>query len=399
MKKPVDQIFQQETDRIKKSGLYRSLKKIGGPICNVVFIDGQEMILLSSNNYLGLANHPKLKQAAISALNKYGTSAGSSRLIAGNMEIHEKLEKKIAKFKECKSAIIFSSGYMANIGVITSLAGKGDLILSDELNHASIVDGCRLSGAEIKVYSNKDTNEIEAVLSQCSGKTALGKYKKKFIITDGVFSMNGHIAPLSRILELAEVYNAFVIVDDAHATGVLGEKGKGTAKYYGLNNDRIIQIGTFSKALGSLGGYAAGSEVIIDYIRNKSRSFIYSTALPPSVCAASIAAIDLLENDLHLKKRLWNNVESFRNKLEKFGFNTMQSQTQIIPILIGDTNLTMKFAKSLFIKGIYAPGVRPPTVPDNTSRIRVSLMASHTDMQINKALTVLENEGKKLSII
>lgn len=395
----VDEAIQPEIERLKRLGLHRSLRKVVGPIDTTVSIDGKEVILLSSNNYLGLATHPELKEAAASALREYGTGACASRLISGNMEIHEELEKRVARFKGCQSAIVFSTGYMANIGLITSVASKGDLIISDELNHASIIDGCRLSKAETKVYPHKDVEKLKEILSQGNSSSPEGGYKKMIIITDGVFSMDGDIAPLPEIIEAAKEYNAIVILDDAHATGVLGENGRGTPEYFGLEDENLIQVGTLSKALGSLGGYVAGLEVIIEHLRNNARSFIYSTALPPSVCAASIAAIDILEGEPWIRKRLWENVARFRKGLIDLGYNTVRSQAQMVPIVIGDTHLTMEFAKAIFEKGIYAPGIRPPTVPEGNSRIRATLMASHTDEQIDKALSAFESEGRRIGII
>jgi len=395
----IDQFLKQELERLKTSGLYRDMKRITGHIDTTVSIDGKEVILLSSNNYLGLAFHPKLKEAAASALREYGTGACASRLISGNMEIHEELENKTAKFKGCQSAIVFPTGYMANIGVITSLAGNGDLILSDELNHASIIDGCKLSGAEVRVYPHKNIEKLKEILSQGNASSSKGSYKRMLIVTDGVFSMDGDITPLPEILDVAREEDALVILDDAHATGVLGENGKGTAEHFGLTDENLIHMGTFSKALGSMGGYIAGSKVIIEYLRNNARPFIYSTALPPSVCASSIAAIDILEKEPSIRTRLWRNIARFRKGLTNLGYNTMESQTQIIPILIGDASLTMKFATAIFQKGVYAPGIRPPTVPEGKSRIRTSLMASHTDEQIDKVLAVFESEGRRLHII
>lgn len=394
----MDQFFEQEIERLKTSGLYRGLKRIAGHIDTTVSIDGKEVILLSSNNYLGLASHPKLKEAAASALREYGTGACSSRLISGNMKIHEELEKKTAKFKGCQSAIVFSTGYMANIGVITSLAGKGDLILSDELNHASIIDGCKLSGAKVKVYPHKNIEKLKEILSQGNASSSKGSYKRTLIVTDGVFSMDGDITPLPEILDVAREEDALVMLDDAHATGVLGENGKGTAEHFGLTDGNLIHMGTFSKALGSMGGYITGSKIIIEYLKNNARPFIYSTALPPSVCASSIAAIDLLEKEPSIRTRLWRNIARFRKGLINLGYNMMESQTQIIPILIGDTSLTMEFARAIFEKGVYAPGIRPPTVPEGKSRIRTGLMASHTDEQIDKVLAVFESEGRRLGI-
>ena len=395
----VDQTLKREIDGLKRSGLYRTLRKIAGPVDTQVSIDGRDVILLSSNNYLGLTNHPRLKEAAAWAVNKYGAGACASRLIAGNMEIHEELEKRIARFKGYQAAIIFSTGYMANIGLISSLATKGDLILSDELNHASIIDGCKLSDAEVKVYPHNDIEGLRRLLSQRNPCSPQGGSKKTIIVTDGIFSMDGDIAPLPEILQVAKEYDSIVIIDDAHATGVLGENGRGTLEHFSLEDENLIQVGTFSKALGSLGGFVAGPQLVVDYVRNKARGFIYSTALPPSVCAASIAAIDTVEKEPLIRKRLWENVTRFRRGLINMGYDTVGSQTQIIPVMIKDTHLTMEFAKGILKKGIYAPGIRPPTVPEGTSRIRATLMASHTDEQIKMALAVFESEGQRLGII
>ncbi len=399
MRSLLNRTLRPDIDGLKKSGTYRTLKTIAGPVDTTVFIDGKEVILLSSNNYLGLTNHPRLKEAATFAVRDYGTGACASRLIAGNLAIHEDLEKRIASFKGSRAAVVFSTGYMANIGLITSLAGEDDLIVSDELNHASIVDGCMLSKAEVKVYPHKNVEELKRLLSQGRSASAQATYRRRVIVTDGVFSMDGDIAPLPEILEVAEEHHSIVIVDDAHATGVLGENGKGTLEHFGLENENIIQIGTFSKALGSLGGYVAGPDVIVEYLKNKARGFIYSTALPPSVCAASIAALDTVEKEPWIRGRLWENVARFKRGLTALGYDIRATQTQIIPIVIGDTSLTMEFAEAIFEEGIYAPGIRPPTVPEGKSRIRATPMASHTDEQIDKALAVFESEGKRLGII
>ena len=391
--------FQNELNRLKKKGLYRTLKKVTSPVDTTVTINGREVILFSSNNYLGLANHPALKKAAISVLQNYGSGAGASRLISGNLKIHEELEQRIASFKKCEAAILFSTGYMANIGAIASLAGWNDLILSDELNHASIVDGCRLSKAETKIYPHKDVAALEKILGRALHRHGRDGYNNIFLISDGIFSMDGDIAPLPALLEIADRYNALLILDDAHGTGVLGKNGGGTSEYFDIaKNQRLIQVGTFSKALGSLGGYVAGPEIIIDFLRNSARSFIYSTALPPSVSASSIAALDVLENDRTLLQSLRVNIAVFSKGLTAMGY-TVESQTPIIPIITGAADLTMKFADALLKKGILAPGIRPPTVPDNKSRIRVSIMATHTKNQIERALSVFEEEGKLMGII
>jgi 8-amino-7-oxononanoate synthase len=391
--------FYHEIETLKKNGLYRLPKVVSGSVDATVDIDGKEMILLSSNNYLGLANHTEVKTAAMDALNKYGAGAGASRLISGNLEIHEKLEAKTAAFKGTPNAMLFSTGYMANIGVITTLAGKGDLILSDELNHASIIDGCRLSQADTWIYPHLNINCLNGLLLKSFNMPGSKGYNNRFIVTDGIFSMDGDIAPLPELLELAKKYNAFLMVDDAHGTGVLGKTGKGTCEHFELKDERIIHIGTFSKALGSLGGYVAGSKIIIEYLKNRARSFIYSTALPPSVCAASVAAIDIIEKDPSIRNRLWENVFKFKTGLKHAGFKGVESQSHIIPVVIGDVDLTMAFSKGLFKNNVFAPGIRPPTVPEKQSRIRVSLMASHTDQHIDRVLSIFKDQRKQLGII
>jgi len=391
--------YYEEIKRLKNNDLYRSPVKVTGSMDAAVMIEGQEMILLSSNNYLGLATNPYIKEHAVSTIKKYGSGAGASRLISGTMEIHEALEKRIARFKKCEAAIVFSTGYMANIGVISSLAGQGDLILSDELNHASIIDGCRLSGAKTIIYPHKDVGQVKQILSSTCKKGLNNRPANKFIVTDGVFSMDGDLAPLPELLETAKDYNAIIILDDAHGTGVMGPGGRGTSEHFQSCDDHIIQVGTFSKALGSLGGFMVGPKLIIEYIKNKARSFIYSTALPPAVCAACIAAIDIIEKDLSIKNRLWENVAKFKKGLSKIGYRGITSPTHIIPVIIKDAGLTIDFAKGLYEKGVFAPGIRPPTVPEKKSRIRVSLMSTHTDQQIDKALSAFASVGRQLRII
>ncbi len=390
----LDSFLCQEITELKQQGLYRILRRIDSIQGPTVVIDGREVILLCSNNYLGLANHPILINAQIGASKEFGTGACASRLISGNMLLHERLEKRIAEFKECESAIVFSTGYMANLGVITSLVRKGDLVISDRLNHASIIDGIRLSGAEFRVYPHKDIGRLEQLLKHSSNR-----FRRTLIITDGIFSMDGDIAPLPEIIKVSKRFNAILMVDDAHATGVLGKTGRGTKEYYNIKEGLDIVMGTFSKAFASLGGFIAGSKVLIDYLRNKARSFIYSTGLPPSVLASSLAAIDVIEKEPELRQRLWKKVKRIKNDLKSLGFDTMESQTQIIPVLIGKEDLTMKMSELLFKEGILAVGIRPPSVPKGTSRIRVSIMAMHTDEHIERALEAFKKAGRKLGII
>jgi 8-amino-7-oxononanoate synthase len=372
------QFFEKELNELSQKGLLRTLKRIDSAQGPKVIIDGKEVILLSSNNYLGLANHERVKEAAINAIERYGLGSGASRLISGNMSLHEELEERIAKFKGKDEALLFNSGYTANIGIIPAIIGKGDFIYSDELNHASIIDGSRLSRAEIRVYPHKDTNALEYLLKRDNGR--------KLIITDTVFSMDGDIAPLKEIYDLSQKYSAILMVDEAHATGVLGKKGRGGLEHFGIEDKDIIQMGTLGKALGAFGAYVTGSKGLIGYLRNKSRSFIYTTSLPPSIAAAAIEAIKIIEEDGSLIKGLWNNRKIFVEGLHSLGFDTLNSENPIIPIFIGETYKAMKMAELLFEEGVFAPAIRPPTVPEGSSRIRTTVMATHTREDIEKAL-------------
>ncbi len=367
-----------ELEELKKKGLYRSLCTIESAQEPRIIKGGRELLHLSSNNYLGLTTHPKVKRAAIEALEQYGTGSGGSRLTCGNHELYNTLEQRIAKFKGTEDAIVFSTGYMANIGTISALMGKNDLILSDELNHASIIDGCRLSRADVVVYPHRNTEFIEKMLRN-------SKHKRKLIVTDGIFSMDGDVALLQEVVELAEKYDALVMVDDAHATGVLGKHRRGTADHFNVDVD--INMGTLSKSLASIGGYVAGSGELIDYLRNKARAFIYSTALPPPAVAAAAAAIDVIEKEDPAEK-LWQNVAVYKKGLLEIGINTT-SETQIIPLMIGSTEETMEAADELLRLGVFAQGIRPPTVPEGKGRIRTSLMASHSEQDITEALLAI----------
>ncbi|MFZ3383333.1 MAG: 8-amino-7-oxononanoate synthase [Candidatus Methanoperedens sp.] len=376
-----------ELREIKSKGLYRELRTIESAQSPRIKKDGREYILLSSNNYLGLATHPKVKKAAADAIEIYGSGAGGSRLTTGTTDIYNKLEEKIADFKGTEDAIVFSSGYMANIGTISALMKSGDLILSDELNHASIINGCRLSRADVKVYPHKDISCLEKELST-------SKNSKKLIVTDGVFSMDGDIAPLPEIIEIAERFDAMVMVDDAHATGVLGKHSRGTGDYFNVDAD--ITMGTLSKALASSGGYIAGNIELIDYLLNVSRSFIFSTALPPPAVAAATAAIDIIREENPAAK-LWKNVVIYKKGLIDVGFN-IQSETQIVPIITGDTDTTMKAALLLEKQGIFVQGIRPPTVPEGKGRIRTTLMATHSKQDINDALVAIRIVKEKFNL-
>jgi len=386
----LDSVLEKELSEFKRQGLFRSMKRIDATSGPTVVIDGKEVILLSSNNYLGLANHPEVKEVQIQAIKEFGASSGASRLISGNMELHEKLEEKIAKFKGREAAIVFPTGYMTNLGVITSIVGEKDLVLCDKLNHASLIDGVRLSGADLRVYPHKNIERLEDIFKKNTS------YRRKLLITDGVFSMDGDIAPLPDLVKICKKYEAILMVDDAHATGVLGKNGKGTCEYFGIKDGVDIQMGTFSKAFGNLGGYIVGSRTLIDYICNKARSFIYSTGLPPAVVSGAIKAIEIVERDTTLRKRLWSNIDKFSKALIEMGFDIMDTKTQIIPVWIGKSSNTMKIAEFLLKNNIFAPGIRPPTVAKSKCRIRTSLMATHTEEHIDNAIEIfrrIKNEG------
>ncbi|MBZ4686414.1 MAG: 8-amino-7-oxononanoate synthase [Clostridiales bacterium] len=378
---------------LKKHNLYRQIKWLDGPQAARTIVDGKPCILLSSNNYLGLTEHPEIKASARKAVAKWGTGAGGSRLTTGNLRLFEKLENAIARFKKTEAAIIFNNGYMANLGVITALTGKKDVVISDELNHASIIDACRLSRAEKKIYRHKDMVNLEKILQQTQ------EYRRRLIVTDGVFSMDGDIAPLPEIIAIAQKYDALVMVDDAHATGVLGKRGAGTAEYFNLEGRMLIQMGTLSKALGSAGAYVAGQRELIDYLRNKARSFIFSTALPPAAIGAAIAAIRIIEQNPEILEKLRANARYLRSGLQKQGYRLLAQESPIIPILIGDNQKTMQITQALLERGVFAPGIRPPTVPPNTSRIRVTVMATHTKDDLDLALHAFNQVGKEMGLI
>jgi len=373
-------MFENELSQLEQENLLRHLVPISSSQGPRVTINGNDVILLCSNNYLGIAEHPALRQAAIAALERYGFGSGASRLVSGNMNLHEELETRIAAFKGTASAILFNSGHAANTGVIPAIAGEGDLVLSDRLNHASIIDGCRLSRARTLVYHHCDCDHLESLLK---GHTVA---RRKLIVTDGVFSMDGDIAPLADLAGLAERYNAILMVDDAHGTGVLGEGGRGTAEHFGLAGRVHIQMGTLGKSLGSFGAYVAGDSDIIRHLQNAARSFVFSTSLPPAVCAASIAALDVLEREPWRRKKLGENRDRLVNGLAGLGIRTGNSRTPIIPVIAKDTPSALKASQDLLERGIFAPAIRPPSVPEGSSRIRATVMATHSSADIDSAI-------------
>ncbi len=361
--------LEKEISLIRKKGRYRFLREISSKPDKSVILSGKEVLNLCSNNYLGLAGHKDLIAAEKEAAEKYGTGSTGSRLITGTNSLHLLLEKKVAKFKKTEKALIFNTGYMANLGIIDSLTDSSDVLLSDELNHASIVDACRLSRAKTVVFRHKDMEHLEQLLKANKNRN------KKIIITDSVFSMDGDIAPLPEIVFLAKKYSAIVMTDDAHATGVLGETGSGSSEYFGLSGDIDIQMGTFGKALGTFGAYVAGSKELIDFFINRSRPFIYTTALPPGIVGATLKAIEIVTSDegFHRRKLLLKKASILRSLLKNAGIDTLGSETQIIPLLVGDELTTMKLSEKLIEKGIFIQGIRPPTVPEGMCRLRISL--------------------------
>ena len=387
--------FRESLEALVSSGLYRSLKRIESAQGGRVAIDGRDVLLLCSNNYLGLSDHPSLKEAAISATSVYGVGSGAARLVSGNMFLHEELEKLLALFKRSEAAILFNSGYSANVGVIQALAERGDTIYSDRLNHASIVDGAILSRARLVRYPHRDFRALRSLLESHKGKG------RQLIVTDGVFSMDGDIAPLKEIVALKKEYNALLMVDDAHGTAVMGSSGRGSAELLGVAGQIDIQMGTLGKGLGSFGAYVAGSAEMVDYLRNKARSFIFSTSLPPSVLAASIAAIDIVESPEgdRLRSLLESNRALFSGLLSRAGFNTCDSSTQIIPVIVGEAEETMRFSRMLFDQGIFVQGIRPPTVPSGECRLRCTVMATHSPTDLEEAAARIIEAGQTLGLV
>jgi glycine C-acetyltransferase len=378
----------------KREGTYQKLRELQtacGPVCRV---DGREVINLASNNYLGLADHPRLKEAAIEAIRRFGVGSGAVRTIAGTMSLHLELERRIAEFKKVEACVVFQSGFAANAGTVAAILGPDDHIISDELNHASIIDGCRLSKARIHIFPHRDVEAAERILSEL--QSAPGR---KLLISDGVFSMDGDIAPLPALVELAERYGAVMMVDDAHASGVLGRAGRGTIDHFDLHGRVHIQVGTLSKAIGALGGYVCGSRDLIEYLYHRARPFLFSTSHPPSVAATCLAAFDLLEQEPERIEALWHNTEYFKAGLRSAGFDTGASETPITPIMVGDAALAFRFSAELFEEGVFATGVGYPTVPKGKARIRTIVTAVHTRDQLDRALEILVRVARRLGVL
>jgi glycine C-acetyltransferase len=388
------QFLTDELNKLREQKLYQKLRVLETEQLPVSRFDGREVINLSSNNYLGLATHPQLRARALEAIEKFGVGSGAVRTIAGTMAIHLELEEKIARFKHVEASVVFQSGFTANAGTVQAILGREDIIISDQLNHASIIDGCRLSRAEIKVFPHKDMEACEGILKEISARKC-----RKLLITDGVFSMDGDIAPLPQLVELAEKYGCIMMIDDAHASGVLGRNGRGTVDHYQLHGRVDIQVGTLSKAIGALGGYVCSTRDAIEFLYHRARPFLFSTSHPPSVAATCLAAFEVLEEEPQLIDQLWANTRFFKEGLKKLGFNTGVSETPITPVFVGDAALAHQFSRELFAAGVFAQGIGFPTVPEGKARIRTIVTATHTQQELTTALDILESAGKKLKII
>ena len=380
--------IQDELQALKNASLYRRLRSVEGEQGPTLTVDGREVVNFSSNNYLGLANHPALREAAKDAIDRYGCGSGASRLISGNMTLHEELEAKLAELKGTESALVFNSGFQANVGIISTLVGQGDAVFSDALNHASIIDGCRLSRAQVYVYGHADLQQLEDCLKQSS------RYRRKLIVTETLFSMDGDEAPLEEIVDLAEKYDAILMVDEAHATGIYGPDGAGVVAKHGLGERVLVQMGTLGKALGGFGAYVAGSARLRDLIINRCRSFVFTTSLPPAVMAMAIAALGIVKKEPERRRRLWENCARVQCGLKDLGYSVSNSQSQILPLMVGDADECMRLSEQLIGRGVFAQGIRPPTVPAGTSRLRITIMATHTDEHLERALSAFEETAK-----
>jgi len=381
-----------ELDTLKQQGLFRRLRILDGEQKSTSTIDHRQVVNLSSNNYLGLTTHPKLRARALDALERLGVGSGSVRTIAGTMAIHMELERRLASFKNTEAVVVFQSGFAANAGTVAAVLSKDDVVVSDELNHASIIDGCRLSRAAIKVFPHKDAGAARRVLQDLPGN------QRKLLITDGVFSMDGDLGALPALCALAEEFGCIMMVDDAHASGVFGRNGRGTIDHFGMHGRVDIQVGTLSKAIGALGGYVAGSRALIEFLYHRARPFLFSTSHPPAVAAACIAALDVLEEEPQIIERLWENTRFFKAGLQALGFNTGLSESPITPVIAGEGALAMKLSDRLFEEGVFAQGIAYPTVARDKARVRTIVTATHTREELQFALDVFAKVGRELGL-
>ena len=382
-----------ELDALKQQGLYRTLRVLEGEQKAHTTFDHRQVVNLSSNNYLGLTTHPLLRERALEATRRLGVGSGSVRSIAGTMDVHMELERRLAVFKNTEAVVVFQSGFAANAGTVAAVLSKDDVVISDELNHASIIDGCRLSRAAIKVFSHKDAAAARRIVSE------LPTSQRKLLITDGVFSMDGDLGALPALCDIAEEFGCIMMVDDAHASGVFGRNGRGTIDHFGMHGRVDIQVGTLSKAIGALGGYVAGSRALIEFLYHRARPFLFSTSHPPAVAAACIAAIDVLMEEPQLIDRLWENTRFFKSGLQTLGFNTGLSESPITPVIVGDGALAMKLSDRLFQEGVFAQGIAFPTVARDKARVRTIVTATHTRDELQFALDVFAKVGHELSIL
>ena len=383
----------EQLESFQQAGTYFRLRELESACEPVARFDGKEVINLASNNYLGLANHPKLVEAALEATRKYGVGSGAVRTISGTMAMHMELERRIAAFKHSEACVVFQSGFAANAGTVAAVLGPDDHIISDELNHASIIDGCRLSKAKIHVFPHKDAARAGEILAELADRPG-----RKLLISDGVFSMDGDIAPLPDLVAVARRHGAIMMLDDAHASGVLGRNGRGTVDHFGLHGQVDVQVGTLSKAIGALGGYVCGSRVLIEFLYHRARPFLFSTSHPPAVAATCLAAFDLLEREPERIESLWANTRYFQSALAGAGFNTGMSETPITPIMVGEAALAHAFSKALFEAGVLATGIGYPTVPQGKARVRTIVTATHTREQLDRALEILTRVARQMGI-
>ncbi len=386
-------MFKEELQTLAQQHLLRELSLINSPSAPVISVEGREVLLFASNNYLGLANHPQVKDAAIKAIEKFGVGSGASRLISGNVTPHQVLEGELASFKETEAALTFSSGYATSIGVIPNLARADSLILADRLCHASLIDGCRLSRATLRVFHHNDVSHLKRLLTKTRSRTST------LILTEGVFSMDGDVAPLPEIARLAEEYGATLLIDDAHGTGVMGATGRGTVEHFGLDSRHILQMGTLSKALGSSGGFIAGPKDFVAYLVNTARSFIYTTSPPPAIAAAASAALAIIRQEPQRRVTLWRNREFLHHHLVTMGFQLTDTQSPILPIMVNDPEIGVQMSQHLRAEGVWIPAVRPPTVPKGTSRLRITVTADHSLEHLETALRALRKVGTALKVL
>jgi glycine C-acetyltransferase len=386
--------IKEEIAALQEAGLYTRIRTLGSAQGAWLEVDGKKVLNFCSNNYLGLANHPKLAAAAKEAIDRYGVGPGAVRTIAGTMDLHVRLEKRLAEFKHVEAALTFQSGFNANTATIPALVGKGDVIFSDRLNHASIIDGCRLSGAKIIAYEHCDAAALDAALSK-----HLSAYRRALVVTDGVFSMDGDVAPLDKLYEITKKHDVFLMVDDAHGEGVLGKGGRGIVDHFGLHGKVDVEIGTMSKAFGVVGGIVAGKQEIIDWLKQRGRPFLFSSAMTVPDAAACLAAVDLLEESTELVDKLWSNADYFKSEMSKLGFDTGQSETPITPVMLGEASLAQKFSKALYEAGVFGTAIAYPTVPRGTARIRVMISAAHEREDLDKGLEIFAQVGKELGVI